>query len=73
MTKKRVVLRLSDDEVAVVGPVEIWEHLILIYESFAMDPDYATSADLWRNAADWIRTTLEAAQPKGKYEDDEDW
>lgn len=72
MAKKRVALRLADDEVAVVGPIDRWEHLISIYEAFAVDPVYADDADAWYEAADWVRSALKAAQPKNKYED-EDW
>jgi uncharacterized protein with PIN domain len=73
MAKKRVALRLADDEVAVVGPIERWEHLIIVYECFAEDPEYAEEADTWHEAADWVRAALKAAQPKDKYVEEDEW
>lgn len=70
MSKKRVALRLSDDEVAVVGTRDRWEHLISVYECFAADETYADTTEEWLAAAEWIRDALKAAEPKIAEEDD---
>lgn len=69
MPKRRVSLRLAENEVAVVAPKERWEHLILVYESYAEDPLYADSAEAWRNSAEWIREWIAKAEPKATEEE----
>lgn len=51
--KQKISLRLAENEVVVVGPIERWQHLILIYESYAhANPE---EKDTWLAAADWVR------------------
>ena len=61
--KKRVNLRLEEDEVAVIGSQERWEHLIMVYECFANDPD-TENKEAWADSATWIREWLEHAKRK---------
>lgn len=72
MPKRRVSLRLAENEVAIVAPKETWEHLIEIYEAFAYDPNYAASSEEWQGAANWVREWIEKAEPR-KVVEDEDW
>ena len=69
MGKRRISLRLSDDEVAVVGPVGRWMHLIQVYEAFANDPKYDFAKEEWLDAAAWIREWVDRGLPSR--EDDE--
>lgn len=67
MTKRRVILRLNPNEVAVVGRVDTWEHLVGLYEAFAEDapPEYKPG---WYEAADWIRSQI-----ANYYDQEEEW
>ena len=58
--KKRVNLRLEENEIAVIGSQERWEHLIMVYEAFANDPDYPDK-EAWLASAAWIREWIELA------------
>ncbi len=69
--KKRVSLRLEPNEVAVVGSVERWEHLILIYEAYAAETHGAEKA-AWTDSATWVREWLEHAKSK-ETELEEEW
>lgn len=68
MSKRRVSLRLADDEVAVVGPIQQWQHMIMWYE--VMAEEHPADADAWYDAANWIREWVEKANPKGA---DDEW
>lgn len=70
MPKRRVSLRLADDEVAVVAPVERWEHLIMVYEAFAREAE-DVDREAWNASADWIREWIARAVPRNQVE--EDW
>jgi len=61
--KKRVSLRLDSDEIVVVGSLERWEHLILIYEAYAEDSD-GQEKDAWLDSAQWIREWIEQAKKR---------
>lgn len=56
MAKKRISLRIDDGEIAVVGPVAKWTHLILLYETMA--EQYPEDQAQWLDAAEWIREYL---------------
>lgn len=59
MAKKRVALHVGEDEVAVVGPLPRWQHLVLVYETLA--EEYPDDSDSWHQAADWIRKWIAKA------------
>lgn len=61
--KKRISLRLENDEIAVVGSQERWEHLILIYEAFAADAHGADKI-AWLDSVAWVREWIEHAKSK---------
>lgn len=65
--KKRVTLRIGENEVAVVGPIERWQHLILIYEAYANEqPEYAPA---WNDAIAWIREWIDKSSIVEEEED----
>ena len=59
MGKRKEILHLASDEIAVVWHVEEWRHLVLCYEMLAED---ATPEDkpYWLDAAAHIRNAIEA-------------
>lgn len=63
--KKKVTLRLDNNEVAIVWTVEMWHHLIQIYETLEEEADEQDKA-AWREAADWIRKWLTKARHHAK-------
>ena len=70
--KKRVSLRLESDEIAVVGPIDRWEHLVLVYEAFAADAT-GQEKEAWLDSAMWIREWIEHGKSKDQDSIDEDW
>lgn len=60
MPKKRITLRVNQDEVAIVGPIDRWQHLILTYEFLATI--YPESENAWLEAAAWIRDGITNAK-----------
>ena len=67
--KKRVSLRLDDNEIAVVGPLEQWEHLIMIYEAYAAEA-HGAEKEPWLDSVAWVREWIEHAKRK---EVEEEW
>lgn len=63
--KKRVTLRLSEDEVAVVGSVDQWEHLIEIYKVYAEYSDDYYEKEEWLSAVKWVEEWLRKANVPG--------
>lgn len=61
MAKRKVVNRLDPDEVAIVGKISDWEHLISVYEALADDNDEFRAG--WLDLAGWIRYELEENRP----------
>jgi len=61
--KKRISLRLENDEIAVVGSQARWEHLILMYEAFAMDA-HGEDKVAWLDSVAWIREWIDHAKVK---------
>lgn len=61
--KKRVNLRLEENEIAVIGSQERWEHLILVYEAFADDSE-GEDRQKWLDSAAWVREWIEHAKSK---------
>lgn len=61
MSKRKVVNRLDQDEVAIVGKISDWEHLISVYEALAEDGDEFKEG--WLELAAWIRYELEENRP----------
>lgn len=68
MSKKRISLRLDEGEIAVVGPIERWKHLVMLYERMAEVeyPEYPTTEanykQGWLNAANWIRQSIQKTE-----------
>lgn len=69
MAKKRVSLRLADNEAAVVGTIAQWNHLMMVYQCFADDSDNERDKQGWLDAASWIREWVEKANVSA----DEEW
>lgn len=60
MSKKRITLRVDIDEIAVVGPINRWEHLIETYKFLAnLYPEHENA---WLEAADWISNAIAYAK-----------
>jgi hypothetical protein len=66
MPKKRLTLRVDENEVAVVGPVDRWQHLVTTYEFLASV--YPEDENAWLEAAEWIRTGLASAKRISEHE-----
>lgn len=60
MTKKRITLRVDNNELAVIGPKELWEHLITVYEFLAQK--YPNDKNSWLDAAEWVRSYVQKHQ-----------
>ena len=56
-TKRKVSLRLANDEVAVVGSIAIWQHLNEVYQVLA--EMYPEEREAWLECAEWISTSLQ--------------
>ena len=69
--KKRVSLRLDSNEIAVVGTLERWEHLILIYEAYAAAAPQ-NEKESWLDSVAWVREWIEHAKSK-EVEVEEEW
>lgn len=61
MSRKQSV-RLADNDVVVVGPLERWQHLIMLYETMA--EEFPEDSDDWKAAARWIRDWIQKADIK---------
>lgn len=65
---RRLSYRLHEGEALLVGPIDHFENLTLIYESFANMPDLydADERVVWQELADWVREWLtKTAQTEG--------
>lgn len=60
MGKRKQILHLQDEEVAVVFSVEVWRHIIATYELHAADCDSYSDREAWQGVADDIRVCLES-------------
>jgi hypothetical protein len=69
MSKSRISLSLKDDEIAIVGTLPRWQHLILTYEAIAQDYSDPEEKAAWLNAADWVREGI----TKAGFSDDGEW
>lgn len=70
--KKRISLRLDEDEIAVVGTRERWEHLILIYEAYA-EAAAPEEKESWFDAAAWIKEYLDLANVRIINSEEDEW
>lgn len=64
--RKKLILKLHDDEVAVVWTREHWEHLIMVYETMA-DEALPHEQPFWFEAAEHIRQALKKVE-RNNYE-----
>jgi hypothetical protein len=58
MPKRRQTFKLDNDEVAIVGTIDRWRHLIMVYESLASQAENSADADAWMQHGAWIREWL---------------
>lgn len=64
MSKKRISLRLDNDQVAVVFPLEDAKHLVQVYEALAeWYPNYEAE---YLDRADLVRGFIERAEVSGE-------
>lgn len=61
MAKKKIILRVAENEAAIVGTFEQWEHLIATYRLLAEDAPRQDQV-YWRDAAEWVQSWLRKAR-----------
>lgn len=60
MSKRKEILHLREDELAVVWTIDDWKHLVLVYEILAeRESQDSHEKQLWLEAADHIRGQIE--------------
>lgn len=64
--KRRLNLRIHEDEMALVGPIERFYHLAEVYEGLA--DMYPEAEQGWLEMADWVKEWIART---AKVEDDE--
>lgn len=70
---KRIITRLHQGQAIVVGDIEDFENIILLFEAMAeMDVYSESEKESWRNAADHYRSSI--SRSVGYFsESDQDW
>ena len=61
MAKKKIILRVAENEAAIVGTFEQWEHLIATYNLLAEDAPNQEQV-YWHDAAAWVQSWLKKAR-----------
>lgn len=56
MSKRRVTLRVGDDEMVLVGERALFEHLVEVYTGMA--EWYPDNHQEWEELAEWVRAAL---------------
>lgn len=64
-------MRLSSDEVAIAGPIENWEHLIVVYTNLA--EIYPEHEEGWLDMATWISSSLAEARAEIEQQQSDVW
>lgn len=69
MAKRKQILHLTDDEVAVVLPVDYWKHFVTVYESLADEASNSAEKESWLTVAAHVRNCIEQNVSDDWYED----
>lgn len=59
MAKRKQILHLTGDELAVVLPVDYWRHVVSVYETLADECLDSCEKESWLNVATHIRNCIE--------------
>lgn len=70
MKKRKVVLRLDPDEVAIVGTIEQWRHLADLYRELGNEASEEDRAN-WHEASLWVEEYLQAGIDDSIWDEDE--
>lgn len=69
MPKRKQILHLADDEMAVVLPVDYWKHFVSVYEALAEDCTSAEEKQSWLDVAGYVKSAIEQNIVEDWYED----
>lgn len=59
MSKRKIILHLNSDEIAVVWTEEMWRHLVLTYETCASYSEDDQERSYWLDCAAYIKRSIE--------------
>lgn len=59
MAKRKQILHLNSDELAVVLPVDYWRHFVSVYESLADECSDALEKESWLAVAAHVRGVIQ--------------
>lgn len=68
--KKKVSVRLEAGEAYVIGPIEYFDHMVVVYKTLADRAETEEEKSKWLGTADWVASWADQTVFLGDSEDD---